>query len=144
MNPLLVKDWVAFLMSSLVVLFVLVYVLHIPQLISGNSPLVHEYYFKNFHIHIPLDVILLFFYLQFSLVLIRMSTIRQEAYKILMVALGTILLSGAFCLYFLSQPKSSSFFSRWFHSVTYRAILYDVILLVFTYIIFRFLQNKVK
>ena len=144
MNPLVVKDWVAFIMSSIVVLFVLVYVLHVPQLISGNSALVHEYYFKNFHIHIPLDVILLFFYLQFSLALIHLCKVQQEVYKILMVAFGTILLSGAFCLYFLSQPKSSSFFSRWFHSVTYRAILYDVILLVFTYIIFRFLQNKIK
>lgn len=144
MNPLLLKDWVAFLMSSFVTLFILVYVLHVPQLISGNSDLVHEYYFKNFHINIPFDIFLLFIYLQLSFTLIRFTKVRKEIHKILMVFIETILISGAFCLYFLSKPKSSSFFSRWFHSVTYRAIIYDVLLLVFTYIIFRFLQNKVK
>lgn len=137
------KSLLSFIMACFVSLFVIVYLLRIPQWFSNNSPLVHEYYYKNFHIHIPLDIFLIFVYLCFAQGLVMIFHINQEILKIAMVIFGTIIISGGFCLYFLSQAPSKSFFSKWFHSVRYKAVIYDVLLLFTVYVLYRFIENMV-
>ena len=134
------NDFISYLMACFVSLFSIVFLFRIPQLLTNNSKLVHEYYFKNFSINIPIDVILIFIYLQISLSLIDFLKIKTEIYKIIIISIVTIIISGGFYIYFISYKKTDSFFSRWFHSVGHIAIIYDIILLLFTYFIFRYLQ----
>ena len=132
--------FISYLMACFVSLFFIVFLFRIPQLLTNNSKLVHEYYFKNFSINIPIEVILVFIYLQISLSLIDFFKIKTEIYKIIIVSIVTIIITGGFCTYFISYKKTDSFFSRWFHTVGYISIIYDIILLLFTYFIFRYLQ----
>ena len=106
------NDFISYLMACFVSLFSIVFLFRIPQLLTNNSKLVHEYYFKNFSINIPIDVILIFIYLQISLSLIDFLKIKTEIYKIIIISIVTIIISGGFYIYFISYKKTDSFFSR--------------------------------
>jgi len=107
----------------------LVYLLRVPYLISNQSSLVDEYYVKNFVKSIPMDYILVLIYLEIALFISRQLNFQRYFTKRLMVViLTTAFISGGFMFYFLNKPRDGSFFSRWFHSVTWRAVLYDMIL----------------
>ena len=43
---------------------------------------------------------------------------------------------------FNKYPVSSNFFSKWFHTVGYSSVVYDIILLVVIYVIYIHLQEK--
>lgn len=136
-----IKELIQFFMAFSVVLFVVTFVLKIPQNLTSSSSLVNEYYFKNFIQSVPLDFVLVYAYLQAAFYVLSIYKAHSLFFEIVIVALVTMVLTGSFCLYFLSQPKSSSFFSRWFHSAKYKTVVYDVILLVLTFITMRYLQQ---
>jgi len=136
-----IKELIQFFMAFSVVLFIVTFVLRIPQNLTSSSSLVNEYYFKNFTLSVPLDFILVYAYLQAAFYVLSIYKTRSLLSEIVIVALVTMVLTGSFCLYFLSQPKTSSFFSRWFHSAKYKTVIYDVILLVLTFITMRYLQQ---
>ena len=53
------------------------------------------------------------------------------------VTLFTILVSGFFLVYYTSLPHDpSSFYSSWFHSVGAPSLFYDVLLLLFSSIVY--------
>ena len=46
--------------------------------------------------------------------------------------------------YFLNSKPTRSFFSRWFHRVGWKAVLYDIILVCSVYVMMMILSNKIK
>lgn len=119
----------------------LVYLLRVPYWISNQSSLVDEYYVKNFVKSIPMDYVLVLIYLEIGLFISRQLKLQRYFTKrLLVVVLTTALISGGFMLYFLNKPRDGSFFSRWFHSVTWRALVYDMILVPSVFYGFEFLN----
>ncbi len=132
---------VSFIYAYSFTMVFLVYILKLPTLVTGNTKLVEEYYAKNFNYTFVLDFFLFLVYLSISLFVIDYFGINTFFNKILMVAFVTTLISGAFFLYFMNTKKTNSFFSRWFHTVSYKAIIYDILLLTFTFVLYQYLYN---
>ena len=127
---------------SVNVLFV--YLLRVPYLISNQSSLVDEYYVKNFVTSIPMDFVLVLIYLEIALFISRQMNLQRYFTKRLMVVvLTTAFISGGFMFYFLNKPRDGTFFSRWFHSVTWRAVLYDMILVPSVFYGYEYLIRKI-
>lgn len=139
----LLKELLSFVMACMVTIFVLVFVLRLPQYITQNPSIVNEYYFKGFLSNVPLDLFFIFVYLQIALLVAKLLQIKSEISIILIVAIVTFFITSVFCLYFQSYPMTKSFFSRWFHQVGYNSAIYDVILLVVTYITYRLIQKTI-
>lgn len=139
----LLKELLSFVMACMVTIFVLVFVLRLPQYITQNPSIVNEYYFKGFLSNVPLDLFFIFVYLQIALLVAKLLQIKSEISIILIVAIVTFFITSGFCLYFQSYPMTKSFFSRWFHQVGYSSAIYDVILLVVTYITYRLIQKTI-
>ena len=121
----------------------LVFVLRLPQYITQKPSIVNEYYFKGFLSNVPLDLFFIFVYLQIALLVAKLLQIKSETSIVLIVAIITFFITSGFCLYFQSYPMTKSFFSRWFHQVGYSSAIYDVILLVVTYITYRLIQKTI-
>lgn len=138
------KIILSYTLSFAVSIFLLTYLLNLPTLITQKKDIVNEYYIKNYLTNIPLDYFFVYIYLVISYLVMYILKLKENSSKILIVALVTAVLTGGFCLYFRSYPMNSNFFSKWFHTVGYSSVLYDVILLVFVYIIFLYLQEKTK
>lgn len=139
----IIKELIEFIISFSFVLFIVTFLLKIPQNITNNPKLVNEYYFKNFKTSVPLDFILVYIYLQIAFLFNYILNIDKFEYKLLSVAFITMILTGGFCYYYLSIKKTNNFFSRWFHSVKYKSIIYDVILLTFTYACMNYIKRMV-
>ena len=137
------KDLLGFVMACMVTLFVLVFVLQVPQHITQKPSIVNEYYFKGFLSNVPMDLFFIFVYLQIALLVAKLLQMKSETSIVLIVAIITFFITSGFCLYFQSYPMTKSFFSRWFHQVGYSSAIYDVILLVVTYITYRLIQKTI-
>ena len=137
-----------YLLSYATVIVIIVFILRIPflftRLLSTNDLVVKEYYIKNFKKSIPFDFFLFLVYLLLSYFITNLLKIKSYLKSLLIYALVTCLISGAFGYYFLSQPKTNQIFSRWFHSVGYFAVLYDIILICSTYSLMLFLFTSIK
>ena len=127
--------------SFCVGLFIITYLLKIPHLLTGNSKLVNNYYIDKFNINVPIDYILVLIYLIIANVFIHILKIKKNIYKILIVLLITLLISSVFFYYFISFPKTNNFFSIWFNTVGYSAVIYDAILLLVIYVIYLYMDN---
>lgn len=132
---------VSFIYAYSFTMVFLVYILKLPTLVTGNTKLVEEYYAKNFNYTFILDFFLFLIYLSISLFFISYLNITNFFNKILTVASVTTIISGLFFIYFMNTKKTNSFFSRWFHAVSYKAIVYDILLLTFTYVLYQYLYN---
>jgi len=119
----------------------LVYVLKLPYLITGEVGLVNTYYGTNYKVNIPLDILLISVYLSLAIYLIRYIGLQLFWQKLGIVVLITLLISGSFYWYFTSYPKTADFFSEWFHTVGFNAVLYDMIIVGFIYFIYCFLHS---
>ena len=127
--------------SFCVGLFIITYLLKIPHLLTGNSKLVNNYYIDKFNTNVPIDYILVLIYLIIANVFIHILKIKKNIYKILIVLLITILISSVFFYYFISFPKTNNFFSIWFNTVGYSAVIYDAILLLVIYVIYLYMDK---
>lgn len=137
------KNTFAYICAFVITLILLVYLLKLPYILTGADDLVNEYYVQHALTNIPLDFLLVTLYLlaAYALFWCVGVQIHQVAFRTVLVALTAILLSGFFVLYFTKQPLSPSFFSRWFHQVGWSAVLYDAILLMTIYIVYRRLST---
>ena len=133
----------SFIISFSVTLFIATFLLKIPHKITNHSKLIDEYYFENFSTSVPLDFLLVFVYFQISLFAMNILRATTWLSKILVVITTTTFLTGGFCFYFRMNPLNSSFFSRWFHSVGYLSVLYDIILLTCTFLIYHYIQELI-
>lgn len=136
----ILKHCIQFIISFSVTLYVVTFVLRVPHTLTNSPSIVDEYYIQNFTTNVPLDFFFVFVYLQISLLFIRLFRINQYTEKVFIVALTTAFLTGGFCFYFLQIPPTKRFFSRWFHKVGYISVIYDVILLVGTYMLMQHLD----
>ena len=138
----LVKNVLIYTLAFATGLLLITYFLRVPHLVTGNNTIVNEYYNKNFLKNVPLDYIFVLLYLLMSYLVIELLKLKTVAEQVLVVGAVTALLTFGFCFYFTSRPQTSNFFSKWFHTVGYSSIIYDVILLVVIYLIYKYLQTN--
>ena len=130
-------------LSYFTITSIFVYILNLPQIITNDKKgLIKEYYIKNFVNVIILDYFLILAYLTFNNWLIKIFKINTLFGEILMNILGTALISGGFMLYFLNKPLNKNiFFSKWFYSVTWKAVVYDIFLILLTFSFIKLIYN---
>ena len=117
-----------YLFSLITVTTVLVYGLNLPSYITNNTSLIKEYYDTNYFQNFLLDIVLIAIYLGIAYKMMQQFNITDILGQLLTVVFVTLAISGFFYLYFILTPKSGSFFSRWFHTVKYNAVIYDILL----------------
>ena len=110
-----------------------VYLLNTPQILLGKSnainDLITKYYYTDGIFNVLSEYILIYpLYILISLYLIKKMKITDNILKFLLCILVTCLISGLFYLLFISRPMTKSFFSKWFHTVGWKAIVYDVLM----------------
>ena len=132
----------SYLLALATVTTLLIYGLNLPTLVTGNVGLVKEYYYNNYMSSFLLDVVLIVVYLGIAYMASNFLKISSFVGEWMMVLLVTLLISGGFYLYFLSRPQTKTFFSRWFHSVKFKAVIYDMILVSSVFAVKNFLDQK--
>tara|TARA_B100001057_G_C22199027_1_gene700061 strand:+ start:8 stop:487 length:480 start_codon:yes stop_codon:yes gene_type:complete len=138
----ILKELLSFIIAFCVGIFLITYLLNLPTHITKSPKIVNEYYSKNFLKNVPLDLFFIFVYFLVVGIIIKLLNIKCYMTKLLIVAIVTALITGYFFVYFTSRSVTSNFFSKWFHTVGYTSIIYDVILLVFIYAVFLFIKSK--
>ena len=124
-----IKLMFSYLLSLATITMIFIYGLNIPTRITNAPDLVKQYYHTHYASSFVLDIFLIAIYLAIALYIANMFHITGFLEQLGMVACTTLFISGAFYLYFISTPKSSSnFFSIWFHRVQYKAVIYDIVL----------------
>jgi len=122
-----------FLLSLTIVTILLVYIIKLPGLVvPGADDLVDQYYYENPLRTFVLDIFLIGLYILSGLQVAKEFKIRKD----LAVAGTTIFISGMCMMYFLNQEDGSSFFASWFHRAKWLAIVYDVIIVTTTYMVY--------
>lgn len=139
MNIKIIKT---FLITYTLVHVIVVYILKLPNIITGATNLIYEYYYKHWLFNYFFDLIVCSIYLLIANYFIYVFNIIN--YKFLIVALTSFLISTCFLIYFISYPKTNSFFSRWFHKTKFNAVFYDTIVITLLYIGFNILYNYIK
>ena len=141
----MIKYILSYTIAFSVGIFIITYLLHLPHIITNKHNIVNEYYRKNYTINIPLDYLFVLIYFIISEFFIYIFNIKSNINKTITVGVVTAILTGLFCLFFTSNKlDKNNFFSKWFHTVGYLSIIYDVILLVFIYSIYMYLNDYVK
>jgi len=114
----------------------IVYIINLPGLLTNQQNLVDEYYKVNFLKMIPFDMFLVLFYILAAQLIIYFMDIQEMLLKTFIVVLTTATISGMFYIGYIQAPlKTSSFFSRWFHSAGLSAVAYDMIYVPLVYIV---------
>ncbi len=128
----------SFLFASFVSLFSVTYSLRLPYRLT-NSTLVKEYYETNYVTNVPFDIFFIACYLIVAFQVASKLKMKTYLQRILIVGLTTAILTATFCYFFKSRPVTSSFFSRWFHTVGYTSVVYDVILLMTVFVVYSYM-----
>ena len=132
------KEVIIYFILICVGLFLITYLLEIPQRITGNREIVNKYYLENFSENVPLDFFFIIVYFIVGNYIINYFKINKTKMKLLTIGATTAFITGGFLIYFTNSPMTKNFFSIWFHTVGKSSIVYDVILLVFIYAIILF------
>lgn len=138
----ILKELLTLIIAFCVGIFIITYLLNLPTHITKSPEIVNEYYSKNFLKNVPLDLFFIFVYFLIAGIIFKLLNIKCYMTKLLIVAIVTVLITGYFFVYFTSRKVTSNFFSKWFNTVGYTSIIYDVILLVFIYAVFLFIKSK--
>jgi hypothetical protein len=121
--------------------FVVVYLLKIPNLITGENDLIKEYYYDNFVKSTLIDIIVFFIYLSIGMYIINKIKINNNLiHKISIIFITTFIISFVFYIIFINNPINETFFSRWFHKVGLKSGIYDGIIILTVYFIYEYLQ----
>lgn len=120
-----------------------VYVLKLPELITGNKNLIQYYYYDNFVYSSIMDFVLVGLYLLISFYIITKYGFEKKNIlsKAIIVFIVSTLLGTIFYILFKTQPKYDNFFSEWFYTVGYYGVIYDSILLTIIYLIYKYIEN---
>ena len=131
--------------SFCVGIFIITYLLEIPQILTNNKYIVNQYYVKEFSKNIPLDYLFVGIYLLISYFISKLLKLKSFLHKLLIVLITTSILTFLFCFYFrYNKLNLNNFFSKWFHTVGYISIIYDVILLGYIYSIYKYMHNLIN
>lgn len=129
----------------------LVYFFKLPNWVIGekNSPLIYEYYHKNGITSFIFDYFLIAFYLLIAYLIFsrvfhyKWDDYRTNIQKMLIVGFTTLFISSFFWILFVyGIKKNNTFFSRWFHHVGYKAVIYDYVIVSLTYFMFHIVRDK--
>jgi hypothetical protein len=138
----MIPNLYAYLLSFAFTTVLLIYTINLPTIVTGEKELVKTYYLTNYKSNLILDVFLIAIYLGIAEVGIRYFKLSDIWKRLFMVILVTCIISSLFYIYFISTPKTSHFFSRWFHAVGFKAVIYDMILVSATYYTYDCLLKK--
>ena len=133
--------FVSYIFSLAVTTGLYVYILDLPTRLTGAKSLVHEYYYKNGVKSFVFDIFLILVYLGIALFIENHFQLTSTLQKSIVILLTTCIISTLFMFYFLEQPATSSFFASWFHEVGFKAVIYDMILIVTTYLLYKSFSN---
>jgi hypothetical protein len=128
------KELISYLISFIIGIIIIVYLLDVGSIITGNKAIVKTYYY--YLPNLLLDLFFVWIYLMVALGIIRFFKIEQEVYKFIIVVAATLVITSLWCLYFRSKQLTTSFFSKWFNTVGYSSAVYDAILVGFIYLIY--------
>jgi hypothetical protein len=122
--------------------FIIVYLLKIPNLLTGANKLIKEYYYDNFTNSLLLDIVLIFIYLLIGMYIIKIKKMNNCTLfkKLIIIFSVSFIISFIFYIIFINKPKNEMFFSRWFHKVGIKAGIYDGIIVSTIYFIYNYLQ----
>ena len=135
---------ISYIIAFLIGLGLITYIFNLPGWITGNQSLVDEYYKINWKTNIPIDFLLVSAYLIIGLIFIKLFKVESNCYKLFIIYTITYLISGSFLLYFRNNPIDDNFFSKWFNNVGWGGVFYDVILILFIYIIYQRIYLLIK
>ena len=133
----------SYFISYCILTLIIVYVLKIPNLITGQRELIKEYYYTNSVSSFFLDLFLIYFYIKFASYIGKVFKINTNYKKILLVAVITFMISTSFMLLFLKQ-NNNLFFTRWFKSAGFNAVLYDIVIVTSIFILNNYTINLIK
>ncbi len=130
------------IVSSLVLF---TYMMKLPHVVMPrHSEIINEYYYDNMFPNALLDVGFIVIYIGIAMYLCKIISAESHI-EPLIVALVTSLLTASFCFSFnLAEKNEDNFFSKWFHEVKYKSVIYDVILVVMTFIMYKYLLSLIK
>ena len=132
----------SYLLSLTLVSIVIIYILNVPGYITGADKLIKEYYYDNALNSFILDIGLIAVYIFISELVSYLLNVKTNSGKLL-VTIGSVLaISTTFMIYFLSQPQTKSFFSRWFYKVGFNAVIYDIILVSSVYLVYKIINQQ--
>tara|TARA_B100001175_G_C19289788_1_gene532964 strand:- start:278 stop:718 length:441 start_codon:yes stop_codon:yes gene_type:complete len=137
-----VDNFVKYLYAFFIGAFIVVYLLKIPNLLTGADDLLKQYYYDNFIQSTLLDGILIYIYLLIGIYIINKFNINNSLlHKIFIIFTTSFIITSIFCIIFISRPKTDFAFSKWFHRVGMKASVYDGIILSIIYFIYNYLQK---
>ena len=140
----LLTNLIIFILSFSFGLILITYFLQLPHLLTGQPGIVNQYYRSNFVTNVPLELFFVLVYFLIGLLIIKLLKIKKRINKVLVIGITTAVITAGFCFYFRSYPQTKNFFSKWFHTVGYSSVLYDVILLVFIYLVHLKILNYIQ
>jgi len=136
------REILSFLCAYTLVMVVAVYLLRLPQQLTGQPALVDEYYVQRRWFSFGLDLVFILLYWGFAYTIWNSAGVEQTWAQGLVLLGTTALLTAFFWWSFTRQPLNPDrFFSRWFHAVGTYAIVYDVILLGLIFVVFHGLNR---
>ena len=139
-----IDNFIKYLYAFFIGAFIIVYLLKIPNLLTGADDLLKEYYYDNFAQSTILDGLFIFIYLLIGMYIINKLNINNNLlHKILIIFITTFIITSIFCIIFISKPKTDFAFSRWFHEVGLKASVYDGVFLSTVYFIYDYLQKNI-
>jgi hypothetical protein len=137
----MMREATALIFATVTSIVLFTYMLRLPfVLIPSHQEVVREYYYEKMIPNVWLDVIFIVLYL---LPAIYLSRSLDTALQPIVVAGVTAILTSGFCFLFRQKPMDKeNFFSKWFHTVGYASVMYDVILLVLTFVLYKFMLSS--
>ena len=137
-----VKKIGIFVLAYFLVIGLCVYISNLPQLITGNYSLVNEYYYTNWKTSIVMDFVFIVLYGLVAYAIWTGLNITNLYYQCIVLILTTGLLTLFFWWYYTKDPiDDKSFFSRWFHTVSWPAAIYDMVLLGTLFVVYQLLVS---
>ena len=133
----------SYFISYCILTLLIVYVFKIPNLITGQTELIKEYYYTNSVSSFFLDLFLIYFYIKFASYIAKVFKINTNYKKILLVAVITFMISTSFMFLFLKQ-NNKLFFTRWFKSAGFNAVLYDIVIVTSIFILNNYTLKLIK
>ena len=137
-----IDNFLKYRISFSVGIFIIVYLLKIPNLLTGANDLIKEYYYNNFVSSLLLDSIIIFIYLLIGTYIINKIKINNNSiYKIFIIFSVSFIITFIFNIIFRNNAINNTFFSRWFHTVGIKACIYAGIIVSTIYLIYNYLKN---
>lgn len=140
------RRFFSYFLSLSTITAVFIYIFNLPEFITKSPNLINEYYYKNAISAFIFDIFLIAIYISCSMFISKFFKVKanDNPKQILILAFTTLLISGSFMIYFLSGGSPNTFFSRWFKKTSYKALIYDLILVCNVYILMIIINNKIK